>query len=150
MMTVTAPVRRPTAAARRLGYVIAAAINVAMLSAVNVWPGWQALPFLTDDTPRVLGLVNLTLVANVIVNIVYVAYDPPWFKALADLTTTAVGLVSTSWVLRVFPFDFTGYAFDWALVVRIVLIVGVVGSAIAIVVQFVTLIRRLVELVTRD
>ena len=149
-MTSTAPGRRPTAAARRLGYVIAAAINVAMLYVVNVWPGWQALPFVADDTARVLGLVNLTLVANLIVNIVYLAYDPPWFKALGDLTTTAVGLVSISWVLRVFPFDFTGYAFDWALVVRIVLIVGVVGSAIAIVVQFVTLIRRLVELVTRD
>lgn len=149
-MTVTTPVRRPTAAARRLGYVIAAGINVAMLSVVNVWPGWQALPFLTDDTTRVLGLVNLTLVANLIVNIVYVAYDQPWFKALGDLATTAVALVSTSWVLRVFPFDFSEYAFDWALVVRLVLIVGVVGSALAIVVQFVTLFRRLVELVTRD
>jgi hypothetical protein len=150
MMTGTALARRPTVAARRLGYVIAAAINVAMVYVVNVWPGWQALPFLTDETPRVLGLVNLTLVVNLIVNIVYVAYDPPWFKALGDLTTTAVGLASTSWVLRVFPFDFAGYEFDWARVVRIVLIVGIVGSAIAIVVQSITLIRRLVELMSRD
>ena len=60
MMTVTAPVRRRTVAARRLGYVIAAALNVATLGVVNVWPGWQAMPCLTDDTPRVLDLVNLT------------------------------------------------------------------------------------------
>lgn len=149
-MSVTAPVRRPSAAARRLGYIIAAAINAAMVFAVNVWPGWQALPFLTDETPRVLGLVNLTLVVNLIVNVVYVAHDPPWLKALGDLMTAAVGLASTSWVLRVFPFDFTGYAFNWTPLVRIVLIVGVVGCALAIVVQLVTLIRRLVELSTRD
>jgi hypothetical protein len=144
-MTVTALTRRPPVAARRLGYLVAAAINVAMLYVVNVWPGWQAVPFLTEDTPRVLGLVNLTLVANLAINIVYVAYDPGWLKALGDLVAAAVGLASAIRVLRVFPFDFTGYAFDWTPFVRVVLIVGVAGGVIAVFVQLVFLIRRLAQ-----
>jgi hypothetical protein len=149
-MTVTAPVRRPPVAARRVGYVVAAAINAGMLYVVNVWPGWQSLSFLTDDTHRVLGLVNLTLWANLAVDLVYVAYDPQWFKALGDLMTAAIGLALSIRVLRVFPFDFTGYTFDWAVPIRIVLVVGVVGTAIAVVVQFVSLIRRLAELPARN
>ena len=149
-MTVTASVRRPPVAARRLGYVVAAAINAAMLWAVNVWPGWRALPFLTDETLRVLGWVNLTLVANVAVHIVYVLYDPRWVRALGDLMTAAVGLASAIRILHVFPFKFTGYEFDWTLLVRVVLMIGVVGTAIGVIAQCVSLTRRLAERSTRD
>ena len=149
-MTATASVRRQPVAARRMGYVVAAAINAAMLYVANIWPGWQVLPFLTDETSRVLGWVNLTLMANVVVNIVYVVYDPRWVKALGDLMTAGVGLASTIRILQVFPFNFTGYAFDWALLVRVVLIVGVVGTALGVIIQCVSLIRQLVGLSTRD
>jgi hypothetical protein len=134
---------------RRTGYIIAIGINAAMLVAVNAWPGWQEVPFLTQDTTRVVVLVNLTLVVNIIVNLIYLIQDPAWLRALGELTTAAVGLISTIWLLRVFPFDFTGYEFNWAVLVRVVLIVGVVGTAIAIVVQLITLVR-LALLSTKD
>jgi hypothetical protein len=70
-------------------------------------------------------------------------------RSLGELTTAAVGLISTIWLLRVFPFDFTGAEFNWAALVRIVLIVAVVGTAIAIVVQLVSLLR-LALLSTKD
>ena len=78
------------------------------------------------------------------------AHDARWSKALGDLVTTAVSLASTIRVPRVFPFGFTGYAFGWTPLVCLVPIVGVAGTALAMVIQLVALIRRLAELSTRD
>ncbi|MGI8329731.1 hypothetical protein ACRYCC_07175 [Actinomadura scrupuli] len=82
--------------ARRVGYLIAAGIGAALLYALNVRPGWDALPFLTDETSRVLGLLDLSLVAGLIFNLGYVLHDPPWLKSLGDLVTTGIGLVVQS------------------------------------------------------
>jgi hypothetical protein len=38
------------------------------------------LPFLTSAITHVLGLVNLSLAAGLAVNLVYLAYDPPWLN----------------------------------------------------------------------
>ena len=118
-MTLTEVPKRPVVAARRAGYVVAVLVNAAILYAVNVWPGWQALPFLTDDVSLVLELVNASILVNVAANMVYVVADPHWLKALGDVLTTGVGLAALLQIWRVFPFDFSGNSFDWALVVRI-------------------------------
>jgi hypothetical protein len=139
-MTITAPARRPSVAARRAGYVIAFAINAALLYVINIQPGWQALPFLTDSTSEVLGLVNISLAAGLAVNVAYFAHDARWVKALGDLITAGIGLAVAIRVWQVFPFEFHG-SFDWALPVRILLVVTMAGTGIAIVVQMVTLTR---------
>ncbi len=148
-MTVIAPARRPLVAARRVGYVIAAAINAALMCAINVWPGWQAAPFLTEDTHRVLGLVNLSLAASLIINMIFLVSDLPPVKALGDLVTTGIGLAVLVRVTQVFPFDFDDSSFDWVLLVRVVLVVGMAGAAVGVVVQFVTLVRRLLDRAAR-
>lgn len=142
-MTVTAASRRPTAAARRFGYFLAVLLNAAMLYLVNVWPGWEVLPFLTSRTSLVIGFVNASIVANLIANVLYLARDPAWLKALGDLVTTAVGLVALVRIWQVFPFDFGTTTFDWALVVRVVLVVAIVGSGIGIVAALVAFFKGL-------
>ena len=62
---------RPSRAARRSGYVVAIVLNAAMLYAINVWPGWDVVPFLTDDTVDVLDVVNASIVATLVANVVY-------------------------------------------------------------------------------
>ena len=74
-MTKTARTR-PTVGARRFGYVVAVLVNAAMLYAVNRWPGWEVLPFLTADLVLVLGLVNASIVVNLAANLVYLVRDP--------------------------------------------------------------------------
>jgi hypothetical protein len=140
-MTVTASARRPSAAARRVGYVLAAVINAGLLVLVNTWPGWEAVPFLTADTNQVIGLVNATLIASTLANLVYVAADPPWLKNIGDLITTGIGLASTVRMWQVFPFDFADSWINWALLARILLVVAIVGSIIGIIVQIVSLAR---------
>jgi hypothetical protein len=137
-MTIsTAPTRRPSAAARRAGYLVSAVLTALFLYLLNGEPGWRDISFLTGDTEQVLVLVNLSLVSGLVANLVYVLADPSRLKALGDLVTTGIGLVALVRIWQVFPFDFTGYWFDWPLVIRIVLVVGMVGSVIGLIVQFV-------------
>jgi hypothetical protein len=142
-VTVTAPVRRPPVAARRVGYLVAAGIHAVLLYLVNVSPGWQAVSFLTEDTRQVLGLVNVSLVAGLVCNLVYVFVDATWLRSLGDLLTTGIGLAVLVRLWQVFPFDFGDATVGWALVAHALLVVGIVGSAIGIVAQFVSLLRTL-------
>jgi hypothetical protein len=148
-MTLTAPARRPAAAARRAGFVIAAVVNAALLCLVNVWPGWQAASFLTEDTRQVLGLVNLSLAAGLVANLVYLVRDTLWLKLLGDPVTTAIGLAAAVRVWQVFPFDFSGWSFDWSSLVRVVLAMAIVGSAIGLLVQLVALLRQVASAYAR-
>ena len=141
-MARTGSARRPSAGARRTGYVIAIAFGVALLIILNGWPGWQALPFLTAAASQVIWLVNVSLAAGIAANIVYLAYVPPGLKASGVLVTTGIGLAAAIRVWQVFPFDFHG-SDAWGVAARVLLIVAIAGSCIALVVQLVQLVRAL-------
>ena len=134
----TAPRKaRPSLAARRFGYVVAALVNAAMLYLVN---RWDVLPFLTPDTEQVLPWVKASVVAGLVVNVLYLVRDPRWFRALGDMVTTAFSLAAMVVIWDVFPLDLTD---GWELVARTLLVLGVVGTAIGFVVALVTLVREL-------
>ena len=137
-MAVTDRARRPSAGARRVGYALAIAFGGALLVVLNGWPGWQAIPFLTSATTQVLGLINLCLAAGIAANAVYLAYDQPWIKAPGDLITTAIGLVTAIRIWQVFPFSLSS---GWSAAVRVLLVIGIAGSCLALVVQIVSLAR---------
>ena len=140
VMSTSTLARRPSAGTRRAGYVAAVVVNAVLLWLVNVWPGWQAVPFLTAETPQVLGLVNASFVLAIVLNLLYLLHDPLWLTTLGTLATTAVGVAVLATSLAVFPFDLPG---AWETVARVVLVVGLVGTAIAFVVAAVSLIRQL-------
>jgi hypothetical protein len=142
MSTDAAP-RRPTRAGRRLGYAIALVLNALLLYVVNVWPGWQTVPFLTAEAREVVDLVNLSLIVGMIANGVYIFVDRPAVKALGDLITLGIGLAVLLVLWQVFPFAFDDSAFDWTLLIRIVLGLALLGTSVGIVVQVVVLVRSL-------
>ena len=129
---------RPSTGSRRAGYVIAAAINGVLLWLIHVWPGWDAIPFLTADFETVLWLIDVSLVATIAVNLIYVVRDPRWLTAAGAVVTTAIGLAAAVRMLQVFPFDFGDSEF-WPVVVRIGLWLAVIGAAIGIIVNLVAL-----------
>jgi hypothetical protein len=108
------------------------------LIVLNGSPGWQAVPFLTSDTAQVLWLVNLSLAAGIAANVVYLAYDPPWVRSLGDLVTTGIGLATAIRIWQVFPFALPS---GWSTAVRVLLVVVIAGSCIALVAQIVALAR---------
>ena len=139
-MAATDRARRPSAGARRAGYGLAIVFSTALLVILNGSPGWQAIRFLTSATTQVLGLVNLSLAAGLAINLVYLAYDPPWLKSLGDLATTGIGLAAAIRIWQVFPFDLSS---GWSTAVRALLVIAIAGSCIALVVQIVALTRWL-------
>jgi hypothetical protein len=133
-MRLTRAPKGRAVADRRAGYVVAVLLNAAGLYVANVWPGWEALPFLNGDMRLVMPWVNASILVTLAANVVYLVRDPRWLKASGDVLTMAVGLLALVQVWRVFPFDFSQSAFDWALVTRVVLVVSIVGSIIGMVV----------------
>jgi hypothetical protein len=129
---------RPARPSGRSGPVVGALVNVVLLWMVNVQPGWDAVPFLTDETPRVLPWVNLSLAAGLVTNLVYLVSSGPRVRALGELTTSSIGLVAAVRILQVFPFDLDQ---PYSTVVQVLLVLAVVGSAIAIVVNLVSMVR---------
>jgi hypothetical protein len=134
---------RPSVESRRFGYAVGIALNVLLIFFINEWPGWERVPFLTGETSDVLPLLNASLVISTVVNAAYLIGDPRWLKALGDAFTAAVSFAVVMVTLMVFPFDFSAYSFDWAMLVTVMLWVGLVGCAIAVVANLVTMVREL-------
>ncbi len=124
--------------ARRAGYLVSVLVDAVLLYLLNVRPGWQSAPFLTADASQVVGVVNLAVTAGLVANLAYVVRDDPWVKGLGDVITLTVGLVAAVRVWQVFPFDLSTST-AWTLVVRVLLVVAVLGSAVGIVAALVTM-----------
>ncbi|MFP5367449.1 MAG: hypothetical protein ACLGIS_11465 [Actinomycetes bacterium] len=131
------------AATTRGGNIGSVLVNAALLWGINNWPGWQAVPFLTDDMTRVLGLINASLTAGIIANLVFVVIRNRGVMALGNLVVLGIGLAATFRVWEVFPFDFGDSWSDWPVVVRVLLVLGIVGSIIGMVVEIIALFRSL-------
>jgi len=78
--------------------------------------------------------------------VVYLFYDPPWLKSPGDPVTSGIGIAVAVRIWQVLPFIFHGSSAWWSTAVRVLLILVVAGSAIAIVVQAVSLARRATHL----
>lgn len=118
-------------AGRRGGHIIGALVNGVLYYLVNVRPGWEVWPSLTPATVEVLPLVNASILTGLVVELVQVLIDARRLRALGAIATSAVGLAASLKVWSVFPFDFGG-GYDWTLLVRIVVGIGIVGSFVGI------------------
>lgn len=126
---------------RRAGYAVLIILNGVFLFVANNLLAWGWPPWLTDDFTSVLPVLNLSIVITMVVNVVYLAYDPPVAKALGDVVTSTMSLVVGIRMWQVFPFDFTGYAWDWDTIVRWIIGIGIVATAMAIIGGLVRLTR---------
>ena len=125
----------------RGGNVGSALVNAAMLWGINIWPGWQVLPFLTSDMTRVLGTINASLTAGIVVNLVFVVIRNRGIMALGNLVVLGIGLAAVLRLWEVFPFDFGDSWSGWPVVVRVLLVLGIAGSIIGALVEIVALFR---------
>jgi hypothetical protein len=140
MSSAPVSVRRHSTAARRTGYLVAAAVNLVLLWLVLVWPGWEALSFLTDQFSEVVGLMSASLLVGAAANLVYVVADPPRVRAAGQLVVSALSLAVTVRLLQVFPFDFSGWSFDPSWLVRLLLWLAVLGTVVGMVTELVRLV----------
>lgn len=127
-----------------MGYGISALVNLIVAWGINVWPGWDAVPFLTEGMTQVLPLVNLSLLVGFVTNVAYLVADPPWFKALGNMLTSGISVAVLVRTLRVFPFDFGESVATWDAITRGILIFLIAASTLGLLVQVVQFVRLLV------
>lgn len=117
--------------------VVSATVNLVILWVLNERPGWEQIPFLTEDTALVLPVVNLSLWASVVLEVLSFVLRSAPLRAAGEAVTTAIALVASVRIWQVFPFDL---GTSWAFAVRVLLVVAIVGSAVAVVVAIVRLV----------
>jgi hypothetical protein len=136
----------PPVAARRFGYVVAIAVNFGLIAVVNNVLEWDVAPFLTPDFSRLVGFISLSLALTIAANVVYLAYDPAWFKSLTQIGLLLVSLAVTIRVYQVFPFDFSSYDFDWSSMTRWILIIAMAGTCIGMLTEALKVLRVMTNL----
>lgn len=124
---------------RRTGYAVSILLNGLFLFIANSLLAWGWPPWLTEDFASVLPVLNTAIIVGVLVNAVYLVYDPPWAKAVGDIVTTAMSLAVGVRMWQVFPFDFTGYEWPWDTILRWMIGLGIFGTSVALLVNIVKL-----------
>jgi hypothetical protein len=135
-MTAEAPSasrsRRPRGT-RQAGYAVAIAVNGIILFVVNNVLAWDVVPWLTDDFTDVLPVLNVSLLASIAANAVYLVFDPPLWRSVSELALLALSIAVAVTTYRVFPFDFASYSFDWELLARWVIGLAIFGMCVGFV-----------------
>ena len=128
---------------RKVGWVVAAAVTGAVLWFMNQLLVWDWPSWLTDDFADALPAIRTSLIASIVVYLCYVFYDPAWFRALGDLVTGWFSLVAGWTMWRVFPFDFSAYEFDFSILARFLIGLGMFGVGVAMIANFAKLAKAI-------
>ncbi|MFA5926601.1 MAG: hypothetical protein WCT32_02070 [Patescibacteria group bacterium] len=109
-------------------YIFTIIASIILLWIYGRLEGW--LPFVTDSFSATLTLFYISSIATIVANIIFLLIDSSTLraalKALLNIWSIVV-MISTCYI---FPFDFSAYSFNWTLLVRILIILGIVGTAI--------------------
>jgi uncharacterized membrane protein SirB2 len=125
---------------RRFGYAIAVVINLVLLVVVQNVVEWGWPPFLTEEFADVVPWISASLLVSIAANLIYQFNDSPSVKSTGQILVNLVSIAVTYVVLRVFPFDFSSYAFNWTPVVWIVSILAIVGAGISVLTEAIKLV----------
>lgn len=125
----------PSPAQRRSGYVVSVAVNAVMLWGAHRILDWGWFDFLTAAWVEVLPVLSASLIVGIVVYVLFLGYDGVWLRSPANILLAAFGIAVSVTMWRVFPFDLAGYAFPWDTLARVLIVLSIAGSAIAMVVE---------------
>jgi len=126
--------KQPPRGARSTGYVIAIIVTAVMWYVTHNLLDWN-VPFITERFVAVLPALEASLGATMIANMLFIAFDPRWLRALVQAGLNILSLYVLYMLYQVFPFDFGVDTFNW--LVRLGLIVAMLGVVIGTVVELV-------------
>lgn len=113
---------------RRVGYLITIFSLLVFIVFVNNLRNWN-LPFVNDFiTPAYSGWLwagNLSLSAAIFCNVLFLAYDPPWFHHMMEAIQNAFALFSLLVFSNIFPLSLPSASIEqvirWGLIIAMVL-----------------------------
>lgn len=132
---------RMTLGAERFGYLVAAALNGVFLWISHQLLHWEWPGFLTQEFDDLLPVVTFSFVVGIGANVLYAWNDAHPIKPLGEMATAATGFAVALRTWQVFPFDFSAHDTNWAWLVRLIIVVAAIGTAIGFVAESVKLAR---------
>lgn len=120
-----------------VGAVVGNIIALAVINTVLLWRQ-HTQGVILESWVSILWAANLSLIVQLAGNAILAFYRPARFYSFLQLVFAALGLLSIFVFYSVFPLDFAAISLSWInTLVRVVLWVGMAGTAIAIVVWLV-------------
>ena len=117
--------------------------GILSLVIVNSFPLWRPLThgIVLETWLYILWAANLSIIVQMAGNLFLAIYRPARLYSFLQVIMAAAGLISVIVFYRVFPLDFSQVVGNWLnILMRIALVLGMVGSAIAILVHLVRVI----------
>lgn len=134
---VATPKAGKTPPNRISNYIPSVIFNIILLIVLNKIPDWNIV-FITSSYPDILRAVNMTLIVHIVGNVILIFIHPLFTHHLANAVFSVFSLIAAWVIFSVFPFDFSEIVGAWLnTLIRVCLIIGIVGSAISIVVHVV-------------
>ncbi|MCL5072880.1 MAG: hypothetical protein M1308_18585 [Actinobacteria bacterium] len=119
---------------QRTGYITSIVINGIFIFVLNNLLNWNA-DFINASYNKCLWAINISLGASIIANLIFIFYDPEWFKHLLEVFTSIAALVALYVIYAIFPFTFRDEI--WENILSIFLIFAMVISGINIIYQII-------------
>ncbi len=116
----------PPSTRRRIRVGDTGIVAVALLILLNFFPGWRAMPFLTDGMVLAIGMVDLVLAVIIICNVIYQLSDSPAVHAGVHLVMAVALMPFFITLMRTFPFALSGSL--WPRIVQDLLNVGAIAA----------------------
>jgi hypothetical protein len=113
----------------RAPYVVGVLLYAGGLALLNVWPTWEAMPFLTDGAATAMALLNVTLITGLVSQAIYVVDSNARMRAAASYGMGLLNMVVLGLLWRDFPFDFGTWGPEWAQATRLLIAVLFVWAA---------------------
>lgn len=129
-MQAIGPTTRESLSPRRLTYGVVAAVAFGLFLVLNFWPGWQAMPFLTNGMVLTIGSIDLVLWAIIAFHVAYFFSDRPGLHVFAHLVIAFLAMFAFTRLLRTMPFALASGV--WPGVVHWLLVLGAVVAFLVI------------------
>lgn len=124
--------------ARQFGYIIAIAVNIALIYIANNLLNWN-VPFLTKDYTQCLWAVNLSLGVTIFINFIFIFFDRKWFKNLMQAFGNVFAFISGFIFWRVFPLNLSD---SLARIVNFALIIALGAIVLSTMIELVGAVRN--------
>lgn len=123
-------------------FIVAIIGNIIILYIVNNLLSWN-LSFITSSFQDVLWIFNISICATIIVNIIFLAFHPGWFRSLVKIILNILSFLVCYYLYTIFPFIFSQAAYT--IILKIILIFGMVALIIASLVEVLRLIFKVIK-----
>jgi hypothetical protein len=113
-------------------YIGAIVVNVILLYIFNNLVNWQ-VNFITNAFNEVLWVINLAIMATIIGNIMFLIFNPEWFRHIIKMILNIFAFTAIYSIYSVFPFNFSSFLIDWSVTIALIFIM--VGIAVATIIE---------------